>query len=96
MVKKSTLLSLSVTTLLLISTLQAQVTYVDASASGLNDGSSWENAFTLLDDALDKFNGTTIVTEEEIWVAGGTYKPGRDMELRQIEIKEMRQLIKLY
>jgi len=79
MVKKSTLLSLSVTTLLLISTLQAQVTYVDASASGLNDGSSWENAFTLLDDALDKFNGTTIVTEEEIWVAGGTYKPGRDM-----------------
>jgi len=59
--------------------LSAQITYVNASATGTADGSSWENAFTTLDDALDKFNGTSVLTQEEIWVASGTYKPGKDM-----------------
>lgn len=59
-------------------TINAQVTYVNAGATGADDGSSWENAFTSLNAALDKFNGTSVFTQEEIWVAAGTYKPGGD------------------
>ena len=47
--------------------------YVDANATGGNDGSDWTNAFTHLQDALNHacFAG-------EVWVAQGTYKPGTD------------------
>lgn len=45
--------------------------YVNQSATGANDGSSWENAFTDLQSAL------TLDTEEtQIWVAAGVYHPG--------------------
>jgi hypothetical protein len=44
--------------------------YVDYSASGNNDGSSWANAFSSLQDALDE-----VVTGQDIWVAKGTYYP---------------------
>lgn len=45
--------------------------YVDASVNngGLNDGSSWANAYRKLQDALDNPNVA------DIWVAAGTYKP---------------------
>lgn len=45
-------------------------TYVNHAASGNNDGSSWENAYTDLGAALAN------TTSGAIWVAGGTYKPG--------------------
>src|SRR5690606_12302184 len=44
--------------------------YVDANATGANDGSSWEDAFVDLQDAL---NGPAA----EIWVAKGTYRPAQ-------------------
>lgn len=44
--------------------------FVDHSATGANDGSSWENAFTELSQATESYNKS-----DEIWVAKGTYKP---------------------
>ena len=45
--------------------------FVNAAAVGTNNGSSWGNAFTKLQDAL-AFNCGGIA---QIWVAKGTYKP---------------------
>src|SRR5690606_14333708 len=45
--------------------------YVDGDASGANNGSSWSDAFTTLQDALRlAYEGS------EIWVAAGIYTPG--------------------
>lgn len=45
--------------------------YVDASAVGADDGTSWANAFADLDDALAVASGTA----QDVWVANGIYKP---------------------
>lgn len=48
---------------------QAQL-YVNFSATGTNDGSSWDNAYTNLQSALNDSSDNTI------WIAAGTYVPG--------------------
>ena len=47
-----------------------QIIFVNASASGSNNGSSWLDAFTDLQDAL-----SIASSDDQIWVAAGTYKP---------------------
>ena len=44
--------------------------YVDANASGANNGSSWADAFTTIDAAL-----VGATPNSKIWVAKGVYKP---------------------
>lgn len=61
--------------LLLITTMSlsglfAQVTYVKHDATGANNGTSWQDAYTKLDDALSN------TSSGQVWVAAGTYKPG--------------------
>ena len=51
----------------------AGIIFVDADASGANDGSSWANAFNYLQDALAEANSNPDVNE--VWVAEGTYRP---------------------
>jgi len=46
------------------------VIYVDADASPGGDGTSWEDAYKYLQDALAVAGG-----DDQIWVAEGTYKP---------------------
>lgn len=49
--------------------------YVDQQANGNNNGSTWMDAYTDLQDALTA--SLSCPNIEEIWVADGTYKPSR-------------------
>ena len=51
----------------------AMIYYVDADANGVNDGSSWTDAYNYLQDALTDANSVTEPVE--IRVAQGIYKP---------------------
>ena len=50
---------------------RSQILYVDASATGNADGSSWADAYPELSAALISTHPFT-----EVWVASGSYKPG--------------------
>ena len=54
----------------------SQVIYVSQNAAGLNNGSSWPDAFTDLQDAL-----SAASSGDEIWVAQGVYKPSVVIDL---------------
>ncbi len=51
------------------------IIYVNDNATGQNTGTSWADAFTDLTAALD-----AGAYGKQIWVAEGTYKPGREFE----------------
>jgi surface antigen len=61
-------LSLLATTIGMCATSQASISYVKANASGLNNGTSWANAYTDLQAA-------SAATSDTLWVANGEYKP---------------------
>jgi hypothetical protein len=69
MVPRLVSLAIALTGVVSLSTAQT-VVYVDDSAAGANDGTSWADAFVHLQDAL-----AVAQTGDEVWVASGVYRP---------------------
>ncbi|WP_207915773.1 hypothetical protein [Flavobacterium caseinilyticum] len=51
----------------------SQIVYVKQNATGLNDGTSWQNAYTNLSTAINS------TSDGQIWVTAGTYFPTTDL-----------------
>ena len=62
---------LSILFIVLVASINAQITYVNANATGANNGTSWADAYT------DLHSATFNTTSGEIWVAAGTYTPSK-------------------
>ncbi len=69
--------------LMLLASTEAKsaIIYVDADASGANNGNSWVNAFEDLHDAL-----AAAGPNDELWVASGTYKPATSDRLAYFQV----------
>lgn len=67
----------------------SQPTYVDWQATGINNGTSWTNAYTSLIDAIENASYGDV-----IWVREGTYYPTSDTN--HYTFFELRQGVKLY
>ena len=77
--KKDMILATLLTLVLACSSIQpafaaTTIIYVDINATGNHDGTSWENAYPVLQLALDQANAQPEMLFE-IWVAAGTYYP---------------------
>jgi hypothetical protein len=70
---KTGLVMVVVVCLAMVGTAVGGIIYVDASASGSNNGSSWTNAYNYLQDALADANSLGVPVE--IWVAEGIHTP---------------------
>ena len=60
-------------------TAAGRIIYVDADATGANDGSSWSDGYNYLQDALTNANDSEKPLE--IWVAQGVYKPDQGADI---------------
>jgi hypothetical protein len=54
--------------------LSSKTIYVKVDAAGLNNGTSWANAYKLLQSALD-----VSISGDQIWVTKGTYNPTKQV-----------------
>jgi len=73
---RNTILTVLVCFFAMASTGNAKTIYVDSDAAGANDGSSWENAYNYLQDALTDANASEKPVE--IRVAQAIYRPDED------------------
>jgi hypothetical protein len=69
---RAKILTMLFVALVIAPTVTGEVIFVDADAHGANDGSSWNDAFNYLQDALANAH-----SGDEIRVAQGTYRPDR-------------------
>lgn len=66
---------------------KAAIIYVNQSAAGINNGTSWANAFTSLSPAL-----AIAMSGDQIWVAAGVYKPSVPFDFNNDGILEPREV----
>ena len=55
----------------------AGIVYVDKSATGLQNGSSWTHAFTTVQEGIDAAS-----SGDQVWVAKGTYTPAASLQMK--------------